>query len=189
MIDLFETRGDRAQWLVIFEAIAQMQPGDVIKDVDLFALLPDAPEASVRSAFMRAMKEAEAELSRSFCRVRTVGYRMVAANEHEGLARGHHRRAKRQLKTARRKATSADRSLLTREERARIDAVELNLSRQIEMTARLESRMARVEDELKAARRQQSSESAELSERVDKLASLLERHGITEKPGVQASRT
>jgi hypothetical protein len=166
---------------VLYEAVVDLKPGDVIKDAELLALLPDAPEASVRSAFTRAVKEAELELSRSFCRVRLVGYRMVAANEHERLARGHHKRAKGQLRTAKRKATSADRSLLTREERARIDAVELNLSRQIEMTARLESRVARVEDELKAARRQQSTDSAELSQRVDKLADLLERHGITEQ--------
>lgn len=181
---MFDVKGDRPQWRTIYEHLAALHPGDVVKDAELRGLLPDAPEASVRSAFSRAVREAEAELSRSFCRVRLVGYRMVAANEHERLARGHHKRAKRQLRTAKRKASSADRSLLTREERARIDGVELNLARQIEMTARLESRVSRVEDELKAARRQQSSESAELSDRVDKLASLLERHGITEKQTV-----
>lgn len=184
---MFEVKGDRAQWRTVYEAIAVLEPGDVIKDADLLALLPDAPEASVRSAFARAVKEAESELRRSFCRVRLVGYRMVEAAEHERLARTHHKRAKRQLKSAKRKASSADRSRLTREERARIDAVELNLSHQIEMTSRLEARVARVETELKAARRQQSTDSAELAHRVDRLAELLERHGIHEKQALSAA--
>ena len=185
---MFQVLGDRPQWRTIYEAIAVMNPGDIIKDADLRALLPDAPEGSARSAFMRAVREAETELSRSFDRVRLVGYKMVAASEHERLARKHHKRGVRQIKTAKRKATSADRSQLTREERARIDAVELNLARQIEMTSRLAARMERVEDELKAARRQQSTDSAHLAERVDKLAALLERHGISDsRSAVQAA--
>jgi hypothetical protein len=184
---MFDVKGDRPQWCTVYERLAGMSIGEVIKHDELAGLLPAAPAASVGSAFRRAVREAEIELSRTFSSVRGIGYVMAAAADHERLARGHHRRAKRQLKSAKRKASSADRSLLTREERARIDAVELNLSRQIEMTSRLESRVSRVEDELKAARRQQSSESAELSERVDKLAELLERHGIAEKTAVKAA--
>lgn len=184
---MFDVLGDRPQWKTIYDHLAGMNPGDVVSDEELCALLPDAPIASVRSAFTRAVRETESELKRSFCRVRTVGYKMVEAAEHERLARGHHKRAKRQLKSAKRKASSADRSRLTREERAKIDAIELNLSRQIEMTARLESRVTRVETELKAARRQQSTDSAELADRVDRLAALLERHGISDNPGLRSA--
>lgn len=175
---MFETIGDRPQWQVIYRRLASMQIGEVIKHVELAGLLPDAPTTSVGSAFRRAVRECEDELKRTFTSVRGIGYAMAAAADHERLARGHHRRAKRQLKTAKRKATSADRSLLTREERARVDAIELNLSRQIEMTSRLESRVSRVENDLKAARREASTDSAVLSERVDRLTELLERHGI-----------
>lgn len=175
---MFEIIGDRPQWQVVYARLAGMRIGDVIKHVELAELLPEAPMSSVYSAFRRAVRECEDELRRTFTSVRGVGYAMAAAADHERLARGHHRRAKRQLKTAKRKATSADRSLLTREERARIDAVELNLSRQIEMTSRLESRVSRVENDLKAARREASTDAAVLSERVDRLAELLERHGI-----------
>lgn len=175
---MFDIKGDRAQWRTIFEHIASMNIGDVVIYEQLAGLLPDAPEPSVRSAFRRAVQECELELKRTFANVRGVGYKMAAANEHERLARGHHTRAKRQLKTAKRKAGSADRSLLTREERARIDAVELNLSRQIEMTNRLEARVAKVETDLQTARREQRTDSAQLAERVDKLADLLAKHGI-----------
>jgi hypothetical protein len=184
---MFEVIGDRPQWQTVYERLSAMGIGQVIKHDELAGLLPTAPAGSVASAFRRAVRECEGELKRTFLSVRTVGYRMAAANEHERLARGHHKRARRQLRSAKRKATSADRSLLTREERARIDAVELNLSRQIEMTSRLEARVDRVESELKAARRQQSSESAELSQRVDKLAELLERHGITDQRTLKAA--
>lgn len=177
---MFEIKGDRAQWQTIFEHISTMNIGDVIKHDELASLLPDAPEPSIRSAFYRAVQECETDLKRTFTNVRGVGFKMAAANEHERLARGHHKRAKRQLKRAKRKAVAADRSLLTREERTRIDAVELNLARQIEMTNRLESRVAKVETDLKAARREQRTDSAVLAERVDKLADLLAKHGITE---------
>lgn len=177
---MFEIKGDRPQWQVIYQHISAMNPGDVIKYDELAGLLPDAPEGSVRPAFYRAVRECETENKRSFCNVRGVGYRMVDANEHERLARTHHKRAKRQLKSGKRKASAADRSRMTREERSRIDAVELNLSRQIEMTSRLTSRVEKVESDLKAARREQRTDTAALSERVDQLAGLLAKHGITE---------
>lgn len=177
---MFEVKGDRPQWQVIYDYLSTMAVGDVVKDEELAALLPDAAEGSVGTAYRRAVRQVEDDLKRTFTRVRTVGYRMVDANEHEGLARGHHKRAKRQLKTAKRKAVSADRSRLTREERARLDAVELNLSRQIEMTNRLTARVDKVENDLKAARRELRVDSAHLADRVDQLAALLERHGINE---------
>jgi hypothetical protein len=179
---MFELKGDRPQWQIVYTRLAALNIGDVIKHDELAGLLPEAPAASVSNAFRRAVRDCETGLKRTFVNVRGVGYKMADANEHEGIARRHHKRAKTQLRTAKRKASSADRSRLTREERARIDAVELNLSRQIEMTARLESRVARVETELKAARRRQSTDAAELSQRVDRLADLLSRHGITDQP-------
>ncbi len=168
---MFEVKGDRPQWQVIYERLQHMQIGDVVKYVDLSAMLPGAPEASVRSAFTRAVRAMEDDRHRTFANVRLVGYKMVDAAEHEGLARRHQKKARRQLKTAKRKVTSADRSRLTREERQRFDAMELNLSRQMEMTSRLEARVKNEAQERKAA-------DATLSERVDRLTELLERHGI-----------
>lgn len=182
---MFQIKGDRAQWQVLYEYLTAMNVGDVVKYDELAGLLPDSPKDSVRSAFYRAMQECETEIKRTFCNVREVGYRMVDANEHERLARGHHGRAKRQLRKSKRKAASADRSRLTREERSRIDAVELNLSRQIEMTNRLTARVAKVEEDLKAARREQNTDAAELNERlerVERFAASMERLGYAEKP-------
>lgn len=167
----FQPKADRSQWRIIFERLSKMSVGQTVTHQDLAAMIPDAAEASVKGAFYRAVTECELELHRTFESVRGVGYRMVEAREHERLAKNHHRRARRQLKRSQRKVTSADRSQLTREERARLDAVELQLARQVELTSRLDAKV-------KAESRERKAADAELSERVDKLTELLERHGI-----------
>jgi hypothetical protein len=178
--NVFEVKGDRAQWRMVFDALVDMKIGDTITDDEIAALLPDAAEGSIRGAFYRAQTEMENERKRSFARVRGVGYRMVQAVEHGDLARQQHRKAKRRLKAAHRKAHSADRSLLTQEERQRIDALEINLSRQRDMISRLSGRVEKLDASLKDARRDQKADAAQLSDRVDRLAALLEKHGITE---------
>lgn len=175
---MFEIKGDRPQWQVVYDRLAAAQIGEVVSDDELEALLPDAPTASVRGAFWRAVREMEDEHKRSFTRVRLVGYRMVRAGEHVDLARRHHRRAGRQLRSAWRKAHSADRGLLTQQDRRRLDDIELNLAQQREITARLERRIQQETHERK-------SDVAIVSERVDQLTALLERHGIT-APNPQA---
>lgn len=177
---MFETKGDKAQWVTVYEHLQTLSIDDVVKDADLAALLPDAAESSWRSAFYRAVRELERADKRTFDRVRLVGYRMVAAAEHERLARGQHRKAGRRLKAAWSKAHSADRTQLNADDRKRIDAVELNLSQQRDMIRRLESRVERLDEDLKGARREQRTDAAVLSDRVDRLADLLQRHGITE---------
>jgi chromosome segregation ATPase len=175
---MFKPKGDHPQWQTIYDHIADMQIGDIVKDADLHNLLPDAPKGSITSAWARAVKQMEDEHSRTFARVRTVGYRMVEAAEHEDLARGQHRRAKRRLGAARRKLHSADRSLLTPEQRRRIDALEDHVSAQQEMIRRLDARIERTEAGLRQVRREQRIDTAELSDRIDRLSTLLRRHGI-----------
>jgi len=177
---MFDVKGDRPQWQVVYEFLATMDIGEVVKDTDLTALLPDAPEGSVRSAFFRAVKQMEDEHKRTFSRVRLVGYKMAHARENEGLARAQHKSAKRRLRAAHRKAHSADRSLLTVDERQRIDALEVNLSAQRDMISRLSTRVEKLDASLRQARQAQKSDNAQLAERVDALADLLTRHGITD---------
>jgi len=178
---MFDVKGDRPQWAVVYERLATMKIGETVKDAELAGLLPDAPEGSVKSAFYRAVREMEDVHHRTLDRVRLTGYRVVEAAEHERLARGQHKKAKRRLKSAWRKAHSADRSRLTPDERRRLDAMEDHLGRQQEMIRRLEGRVATVEADLKNARRDQKQDTASVSDRLDRLAELLEKHGITEK--------
>jgi len=175
---MFKPKADRPQWQAIYDRLAHMSIGDVVTDEQLAALLPDAPEGSVRSAYARAVREIEDNDKRTFARVRKVGYRMVEAAEHEGLARRQHRSAKRRIASAGRKVRSADRSQLTPEQRRRFDAMEVHIKAQADMTRRLEARMERVEAAVKNTRREAKTDVAELSGRLDRLTELLTRHGI-----------
>jgi len=181
---VFEPKGDRAQWRVVYRYISSLKVDDQVTDVELAGLLPeDAAETSWRSAFHRAMRELEQTHKRTFARVRGVGYRMVEAAEHEGLARAQHKRAKRRLAAAHSKAHSADRSRLKPDERLRIDAIELHLAQQQAMTRRLESRVERLQQGLQEARREHREDIASVSDRVDRLAEQLERAGLRDMAG------
>lgn len=173
---MFEPKGDQPQWQTIYEHIADMDIGDTITDVELRKLLPDS--RSIGSAWARAVKQMEDDHRRTFARVRLTGYRMVEAVEHEGLARGQHKRAKRRLGAAHRKLSSADRARLTPDQRKRIDALQDHVSAQQEMIRRLDARVERTERGLRDVRREHRSEAADLSQRIDNLTALLSRHGI-----------
>ena len=174
--DMFPIKGDRPQWQTVYEHLGTMKIGDVLKDDELLGLLPDAPQASVRGAFFRAVAEMEREHRRTFARVRLVGYRMVEAAEHERLARDQHKRAKRRLRSARAKISSADRTLLTDEQRRRFAAIEDHLARQASMIRRLEDRQDATEQRMSRAEK----DSAMQADRVDAVLALLARHGITD---------
>jgi chromosome segregation ATPase len=175
---MFKPRGDRPQWEIVYDRLVSMRVGEVIKDEELFGLLPDSPEGSVRGAFWRAVKQVEDDHRRTLDRVRTVGYRVVEAREHEGLARRQQKKARRRLKSAIRKAHSADRSKLTLEERKRLDAVEDHLNRQAEFIHRLETRVEKTE----ARTARTEKDTAVLADRIDELKALLKRHGIDDEP-------
>ena len=182
MIKLFEPVGERPQWQIVYDRIVTMEIGDTISHDELRELLPNAPRSSRDGALMKAIRQIEDDRKRTLSNVRGVGYRMAAAAEHEGLARSKHKRAKRQLAGAQRKARSADRTLLSPEERRRINAIEDHLGQQQQMIRRLDARVERTEQGLREVRRTQKQESAEVVERLDKLTELLQRHGISDEP-------
>lgn len=176
---MFETKGDRSQWAIVYERLATMDIGQRITDDELFRLLPDASESTVRNAFWRAVREMEQDHQRTFDRIRTIGYELVHPREVERLARGQQRKAKRRLKSAQDKAHSADRSMLSHAEKQRIDALELNLAQQRDMIRRLDRG-------LKVERQERKAETADLTERMDALSALLAKHGITENEQASA---
>ena len=172
----FKVKYGRPQWVIIYEQLSQMQVGDVLRDEELYGLIPEAPQASMRVAFFRAVRQMELDNHRTFDRVRLVGYRMVEAAEHEGLARRQHRKANRRMKAAVSKARSADRTRLAPEERRRIDAMEDHLARQLDMIKRLDGRVTKVEE------RTASTEKGHvtLTDRLDRVEDMLRRHGMAE---------
>lgn len=180
MSDLFTPKGTVAEWRMVYEKTVAMNEGDVITYDELSELL-ERDFLADRNPIYRATQEMEESDHRTLSCVRGVGYRIAAANEHERLARGHHKRSRKQLRKAVSKAASADRSKLTPDERQRIESLEMNLRQHADMIRRLDQRTSQQADELKALRREKDGDVAQLSERVDRLADLLARHGIQAK--------
>lgn len=174
---MFEVKGDQAEWRLIYAKVLALNVDDVIKYSDLDDVLGREFRHD-RSPIYRVIAELEKTNARTLANVRGVGYRVAAASEHEGLARAHHQRSRRQMRKAVNKAASADRSVLTPDQRKRIDGLEMSLRQHAQMIRRLEQRDEQRKAEIKALRRDTNADVAELSERVDRLADLLERHGV-----------
>ena len=171
---MFQVKGHQSQWKTIFDNLSRMEIDDVVSHRELERMLPGVPVASVRPAFYRAVKEMQTVKSRTFAVVRGVGYRMVDANEHESLARGKHKSARKQLKKAQQIVAAADRSRLTPDERRRLDALEHHMQRQADMLKRLDDRQEKTEQRVALTEK----DMMKLDDKVERMAELLKRHGF-----------
>lgn len=174
---MFETKGDTAEWRLIYNHALTLNIGATITYDDFERILGRDLRDS-RTPVYDAMRHLEKDAHRTLTAVTNTGYRIAEPSEHEGLAKHHHRKSKRQLRRAVSKASSADRSALSPEERKRIDNVEMALRQHSDMIQRLDTRTREQAKALKELRRATNEDVAEVSEKVDRLESLLQRHGI-----------
>lgn len=172
---MFSPRGHEAQWRTIYRHLQTMQVGDTVSYRDIRNLVPAAANSSLVPAFHRAVKEMETVHSRSFANVRGIGYRMVQAREHEKLARSQQRGAVRRLTAATRKASSADRSQLTSEERRRLDSMQHHLTMVADAVKRIGRRVDQTEHRVATAEK----DVLLTGDRIDRLEDMLRAHGIT----------
>lgn len=170
----FQSQRGLSQWRTVYNYLQGLEVDGVISDEKLNSLLLDAAPGSIIGAFRRAVKEMETVHQRTFVRVRTVGYRMVHAREHEQIARDYRKRAKRSMTTAHRKAHSADRRMLTPDERRRIDGLEHHLATQTEMLNRLAERHERLDQRVAKGEKVH----LEVDDRVSRLEETLRRNGM-----------
>jgi len=180
MTTMFETKGDTAEWQMVYDVLETMEIDDLIS-YDRLSEILGRDFLADRGPIYRATRELEIERKRTMANVVNEGYRMVNANEHEGLASHHHRKSRRQMRRSVQRASSADRNLLSADERKRIDQIELNASRQLSMIKRLDARQTVTEKVVRQTR--QKVEKVEVDHdataaQVAKLAAALERHGI-----------
>lgn len=134
-----------------------------------------------RMPIYRCMKELEDQDRKTLVSVHGIGYRVANPNEHEGLARRHHKSARRQVGKAVRKARSANRSMLTPVEQAQIDAVEITLSRHADLIRRLDGRVAAVERAQTQAKQEVEAKVGDVSDQVTRMREALERKGLLER--------
>lgn len=166
---VFEPKGSKSEWEMLYDFLRPLEKGTIIK-YDQLSSVMGRNILEARGPVYRAMQELERQDNRSLANVVGIGYRITIAQEHEGLAKHHHAKSKRQMKKALLKVTSADKSQLTREERARFEAMELAIKQQGDMIKRLDSRVAVVE------KKQEKHDTT--SAKLDKLMDALKRHGI-----------
>jgi hypothetical protein len=98
-----------------------------------------------RDLVYRAIRALLEENERTLEAVPNQGYRVVYPQEHERLAHGYQRGAKRKITKAIRTTKGTNRNGLTQEERTRLDAFELNLKQQQAALNRVRARVTKVE--------------------------------------------
>lgn len=162
---MFETKGEIAQWRMVYDNVRELEVDEMISIEDLELLYPAA--RTQRGPVQRAIRELEELHAKTLVPVRGKGYRVAHAREHADLAKRKHRSARRVMKRAVSKARSGDRSQLTPAERQRLDQIEMNLATQAAFMGRVEKRVVRVEQ------RQVTTDA-----RVDVIMATLARNGI-----------
>lgn len=173
----FEAKGDRPEWQMIYDVLARGKVGDVIEYPALDKAL-GRDFRNNRHPLERAIRELLNVKRRTVENMPGKGYRVVAASEHERLARQQQKFARRRIAKGLRTTRGTDRSQLTPEEALRLDRLEIMLADQQEALRRHESRIAKLEEVAKKASRQKSSDDQRRDERVEKLYEALKRSGI-----------
>lgn len=173
----FESINTVPRWKMILDVITPLEVDEAVT----FDQLNDAAGIDVREVrgdLYRAIQTLESDHHRTMESVRTVGYRVVAANEHGRLAKKHHKKSRRQIDKAIRKADSSDRSKLTEVERREIDSMGSTLRSHRDMIRRLELRVDRTEARLQLVEQVQDKDASAQASRIDALEEALRRHGI-----------
>lgn len=172
----FEIKGEAPQWSLIYDILATKNIGDVATYAELSEAI-DADIRTTRAPFYKAANQLLEQKLRGTEVVPNVGYRIVEASEHQRLARGQHKKARRRIRQAIRIVDGTDRSLLDPQGRSEIDAIKINLSRQADAIRRLENRQTRSEAALKAVEKTVESDSDRIA-KLEKLAEDLKRKGL-----------
>jgi len=154
-----------AKWENVYRLIESLSVDSVITYDSICAVLDRDEINDCRQYVFRAIRELESEQQRTMENVRSVGYRVVAANEHERLVRRDVRSIKRKTGKAASKAINVRRDELTGDERRRIDDLQLKLAQTQEMVRRLDAH--------KADKVEVKADNAKTNERIDKLEARL----------------
>lgn len=172
----FTPVGERPKWAYVYDALTGLDVGDTITYDQLAKALDVTRDEFLqrRPGWYKGMNRWCEDNHRALRPVPTVGYQVVDAPDHEHLAKNQHKRSKRALGRGRKLLENADRSRLDDDQKRRFDALEQNVSRQLDMIRRLDTRTTKVEQAVADAKRQNTV----TEERIASLEEALRRHGI-----------
>lgn len=157
---------------MVYDILEPLQIGDIVTYGQLAEAMEVDDARDYRSSYGKAFNVWGEQHQRAFIPVTRVGYRVADAPEHEHLARGQHRKAKRALGRSRTVLERADRNRLDEVQKAKFDKMETHLARQQDMIRRIDAKVDRY-----AAKSDARHEATD--QRVSKLEQLLRDNGIT----------
>ena len=145
---MFEPKGDRPEWQLLYEALLQgVTFGDVIT-YDALDRVLGRPFVDHRAPLYRAREELAAQHRRWLEVVPRVGYRVIAAHEHVSAALQRKRRARRQMQQMVRIGNATDVTALTPEQLVVHDQQHRLNAMLLSVVVNHEQRLARIEDAL-----------------------------------------
>lgn len=172
---IFEPKGDRARWRVLYDLLRKLDVGDTISYVECGTALdldPNTDRHVIQMAMRRAAKEFETEDKHALESVVNVGYRVVEAEKHLVLAKRQQKRAGKALARGHSKVVNVDLSDVEPEVRSAFQVVAQAFSMQMEMNRRFDSRARKLEEAVEmmdAKQGRSESELAELRARIERL--------------------
>jgi hypothetical protein len=173
----FTPVGETARWRILYDLLVKVGVDGVLTYDDAAEALDGVDKATIQAAMRRAGKELLTQDNHAIEAVKTVGYRVVTAEEHVRLASAHQSRSRKQLALGRAKVTHVDMSALSSEGRALVQLAATALAYQSEVNKRLDLRQRNLEKSLEAMKVQTSRTDDEVSELRERLARIEERFG------------
>lgn len=172
----FLPKGDVSEWQILYARLSMMQPGELLSYDQLDELL-GRDFRSNRAPIYRATQELQKLNRRTVIAVAGKGYRIASASEHAYLAQRHYRSSRRQIRMAVEKSSSAERSELSQEERARMDALELTLRTYASALKRIDTRNRDRESLMEDLQKKGERIRADVNA-ADRITELLRRHKL-----------
>jgi hypothetical protein len=171
----FQIKNKIPEWQMIFEEIVSLKYGDVITDEELGNIL-GRKFTEARSPIYRAKRELELYHQKTLIRVINVGYKIASnINEHIGLSSLHEKKAERQIKKSQLALSSANRQLCeSKEERQRLDALELHVSRLYEQHRRTRKDVTSIKKGVKIIEAKTDNLDTKIDTKVESIESRLE---------------
>lgn len=147
---LFTPKGEKPEWRMIYDSLLSgVESGDTVTLDQLDDALGRTFSTN-RSPLYRACRELGAARHRWLEAVPRVGYRVVEANEHTRLSRGHKRRGQRQFSTALTVLNATDLTRLNEPERDHFDTQTRVVQALVFVAVQHEARLARLETAMRA---------------------------------------
>lgn len=172
---LFQPRGERARWRVIYDMLRGSAVDDVITYERLgeaLGLDPGADRHVIQMAMRRAAREHEVSDKRAIDVIPNTGYLIVQAPEHLRLARRHQKKSSKALERGQSKVVNVDLSGLEPETRRAFEVVARAFAMQVDFNRRFDVRQAKLEQAVSAMTERTERTEEEIAELKARLARL-----------------